>query len=50
MIRFDVKIDVVNTVKRSSRTMFEGMDTRSRVVADKTKYNRKRDKKVFDRY
>jgi hypothetical protein len=50
MIKFEVKIDVVNTVKRSSRVMFGGMDTRSRVVADKTKYNRKRDKKSLDRY
>jgi hypothetical protein len=50
MIRFEIKVDVVNTVKRSSRLMFEGMDTRSRVVADKTKYNRKRDKKSIDRW
>lgn len=50
MIKFDVKIDVVNTVKRSSRIVFDGMDTRSRVVQDKKKYNRKRDKKSVDNW
>jgi hypothetical protein len=48
MIKFDVKIDVLKTVKRSSRIVFEGMDTRSRVVKDKTKYDRKRNKKSLD--
>ena len=50
MIRFEIKVDTVNTIKRSSRTTFEGIDTRSRIVSDKTKYNRKRDKKVLDRW
>ena len=35
------KIDVVNVVKKTSRSMFSGMDLRSRVIGDKTKYNRK---------
>lgn len=42
-------IDTLNIVKKSSRNFFAGVDTRTKVVRDKKKYNRtKKHKKSFD--
>jgi len=35
------KIDINKVVKKSSREYFAGIDTRTKVIRDKTKYNRK---------